>query len=290
MNIKASTLPRSTIRKLPLSAVCADYVGGFCRRGDACPKSHEVCAIVGPDERPEAPLVDCPTNFLSLKPRLPLPNGRFFDDDGPGNLSKDGARHKNDHSMSLRNQTNALLTSIVNIRDIAILPTADEILCGRLPYIPKKDYHNQHHLPCGLARHIDINFRQLRYENTESIIDICYNASQRLIGLTAESQNVPYNERVETPQGRRYSLFRDAEVFQLHFEDRKGMTVRVSFSCPPKLRGRTLRASGHFEKGMLAALIGFNEDSNSISTTFLEVSLGQSSEAMKIHTGNDSRG
>ena len=68
------------------------------------------------------------------------------------------------------------------------------------------------------------------------------------------------------------------------------MSVRVSFSCPSKLRGPNLHGSGHFEKGMLAALIGFNEDSSSLSTTFLEVSLCQSTEAMKVYTGDESRG
>lgn len=290
VNIKAATLPPSTLQKRPLSAVCADFLAGFCRRGDLCRKSHEICAIVGPNERPEAAPLESSPNYLSPKPRLPLPNGCIFDDDGPGSLSSAGARHQNDHGMSLRHNRGAALTRTVHIRDITILPMTDEILCTRLPYVPKKDQNNKHHLPCGLARHIDTNFRQLRYEHTESIIDICYHASQRLIGLSSQSPTINYNPQVETPQGRRYSLFRDVEVFELSFEERRGLSVRASFSCPPELRGPKLRAKDHFEKGMLAALIGFNKDSNTLSTTFLEVSLCQSTEAMKIHTHNELRG
>ncbi len=156
--------------------------------------------------------------------------------------------------------------------------------------MPKKDPHFQNQFPGGQGRHIDINFRQLRYEHTESIVDICYHASQRLIGLPSKPSVPDYEVRTDTPQGRRYSLFRDVEVVELNFEERNGIVVRVSFSCPPGLRGRNLHGSGHFERGMLAALVGIDEDSSSLSTTFFEVSLCQTTEAMKPRTGNDLRG
>ncbi len=156
--------------------------------------------------------------------------------------------------------------------------------------MPKKDPHFQNQLPGGQGRHIDINFRQLRYEHTESIVDICYHASQHLIILSSDPQVLDYEVRTDTPQGRRYSFFRDVEVVELNFDERYGIVVRVSFSCPPGLRGRHLHGSGHFERGMLAALVGIDEDSTSPSTTFFEVSLCQSTDAMKPRTGNELRG
>lgn len=98
-NVKASSLSPSTLRKRSLSALCADYVGGFCRHGDNCKKSHEICAIVEVDSPHEAPVLESQPNFLSLESRLPLSDGRVFDDDGPGDLSSAGARHQNDHGM-----------------------------------------------------------------------------------------------------------------------------------------------------------------------------------------------
>lgn len=97
--IKASSLRPSTLQKRPLSVLCIDYVGGFCRHGDNCKKSHDICAVVEVDSRPEAPVLDSQPNLLSLDPRLPRSDGRSFDDDGPGNLSSAGARHQNDHGM-----------------------------------------------------------------------------------------------------------------------------------------------------------------------------------------------
>lgn len=193
------------------------------------------------------------------------------------------------HSFKRKNGLVAL-TGIVNIHHISILPTTDEILCRRLPFVPKKGPHHKHHLPDGQARHLDINFRQLRYEHTESIIDICYHASQRLVTSTSEPYLTDYEVRSETPQGRRYSLFRDVEIVEINFEERNGILVRLSFSCPPALRGRHLPLSGHFEKGMLAALIGIDEACTCLSTTILEVVLCQSTNAMQVRTGNELRG
>lgn len=107
-NIKASLLRPSTLKKRPLSALCVDYVVGFCRRGDNCKKSHDICAIVETDLHPEAPVLDSQPNFLSLAPRLPPSDGCFFDDDGPGNLSSAGARHQNDHGMAFLGEKKAL--------------------------------------------------------------------------------------------------------------------------------------------------------------------------------------
>ena len=156
--------------------------------------------------------------------------------------------------------------------------------------MPTKDRHIQNQLPGGQTRHIDLNFRQFRYEHTESIIDICYHASQLQEQLSSDPPIYEYDERKETPQGRRYSLFRDVEIVELNFDDRNGIVVRVSFSCPPSLRKHHLRGSGHFERGMLAALIGIDQECTSLSTTFFEIQLCQSTEAMKPRTGNELRG
>lgn len=100
-------------------------------------------------------------NFLS---KVPRPHHQVFYTWDPGLLSGRGARHDNDH---------------VDIKDIQILPTADEILSiKRPPFIPEKNLKSNHHLRNGFQRHIDILFRHLRYEYTECLRDICYHAAQ----------------------------------------------------------------------------------------------------------------
>ena len=68
--------------------------------------------------------------------------------DGPGNLSITGIpRHDNDH---------------VDIADISIAPTSDEVLCDKPPYLPCNGQNAPHHLPREMtARHLDIHFRLL---------------------------------------------------------------------------------------------------------------------------------
>lgn len=270
--IKAAGLTTSTLPILPAFFLCLDYINGFCRRGDKCTKGHEICAV--PPSEPQPALLICQSNYLSLEPRYFPPNKQPFDDDGPGYLSKYGQRHDNDH---------------VDIKDIRILPTTDEILCRRLPYMPRKNPYAHHHLPCGQQRLLDIHFRHLRYESTECLIDSCYHASQTLTCLVSEPHSHDYDDRMVTMRGLRYSLFRDVVFEEIIFNHQKGITLRVSFACPKGLRGRRLGPSKHLEEGMLVALIGLDGNS-SLSITFMEIYQRQTTDAMRPRSGNDLRG
>ena len=271
-DVKAAELGPSTLPELPAFFFCLDYINGFCRRGDKCTKGHEICAV--PSSAPQAPLLVCQPNHLSLEPRYFPPGKSPFEDDGPGYLSSHGPRHDNDH---------------VDIKDIRILPTTDEILSRRLPYMPKKDPYTHHHLPCGQQRLLDIHFRHLRYDSTESLIDACYHASQQLTRLVSEPQAFDYDDRMVTTRGFRYSLFQDIAFEEIVFNYQKGVTLRVSFACPKGLRGRRLGPSKHLGEGMLVALVGL-DGNDSLSTTFMEIYQRQTTEAMRPRTGNDLRG
>ena len=268
----ASQLAPPALPQLPSNSICNNYVKGFCRYGEECTWSHEICAIPSLEQPP--PRLQHPENFLASEPRRSSRNGRPFDDDGPGALSAYGPRHDNDY---------------VEIKHIRILPTTNEILSKRSPYMPKKDPFSPHRLPCGQQRLLDIHFRHLRYESTEPIIDSCYHASQQLTGIISGPKLTDYDDRMVTPKGFRYSLFRDVQVVEFIFSDTKAITVRVSFACPRALRGRRLGPSKHLEDGMLIALIGLDSHS-SLSTTFMEINMRQTTEAMKPRTGNDLRG
>ena len=271
-NIRAAKLQPSTLPRLPLSSVCQDFVEGFCRRGNECSKSHSICAVL--DERPGSPVLECPPNFLSLDSRV-YPRGSLpFDNDGPGRFSRWGPRHDNDHE---------------DIQHIRILPTTDEILCRRKPFVPAKDQSAVHHLPYGQQRLLDVQFRQLRFDNVEPIIDSCYHASQQWNQMLYTPQALDYDDRMDTPKGVRYSLFRDI-IFEEHSMSFKaGITFRVSFACPKALRGLRLSASKHLEDGMLVALVGLDEK-GTLSTTFMVIEQRQTTFAMRPRTGNDLRG
>ena len=271
-NIRAAKLQPSTLAQLPLESVCQDFVNGFCRRGNECTESHDICAIA--NETTGSPVLDCLPNRLSLNPRLSPRDSLPFDNDGPGHLSKYGPRHDNDHT---------------DIQHIKILPTTDEILCRRKPYIPAKDQSADHHLPCGQQRFLDVQFRQLRFDNVEPIIDSCYHASQQLTQLLSAPQVFDYDDRMSTPKGVRYSLFRDIAFEEQVMSFRDAITFRVSFACPKALRGLRLGPSKHLEEGMLVALVGLDE-ADALSTTFMVIEQRQTTFAMKSRTGNDLRG
>ncbi len=271
-NIRAAGLQPSTLPKLPLASVCRDFVDGFCRHGDECSKSHDICAI--DNAASTSPVLDSSPNILSLEPRLPPRDSLPFDKDGPGHLSRHGPRHDNDHT---------------DIQHIRILPTTDEMLCRRKPYIPAKDQSADHHLPCGQQRHLDVQFRQLRFDNVEPIIDSCYHASQQLTQTRATPQVLDYDDRMSTPKGVRYSLFRDIAFEEQIMSFRDAVTFKVSFGCPKALRGLRLGPSKHLEQGMLVALVGLDE-ADALSMTFMVIEQRQTTFAMKSRTGNDLRG
>ena len=271
-NIRAAKFQPSTLPQIPFASMCQDFVDGFCRRGDECTKSHAICTV--PHETTGPPVIDCPANLLSLDPRNSPRDSLPFENDGPGQLSRYGPRHDNDHE---------------NIRHIKILPTTDEILCRRRPYIPAKDQSARHHLPCGQQRLLDVQFRQLRFDNVEPIIDSCYHASQQLAQSTFAPQVLDYDDRMSTPKGVRYSLFRDIAFEEQLMSFRDAVTFRVSFACPKALRGLRLGPSKHLEEGMLVALVGLDE-AHALSTTFMVIEQRQTTFAMKPRTGNDLRG
>lgn len=70
--------------------------------------------------------------------------------DPPGELRPEGPRHDNDP---------------IDISDIRIAPTQDELLCGVSPYLPVFLPEAQHHCEAdSMERHLDIEFRLLREE------------------------------------------------------------------------------------------------------------------------------
>ena len=113
---KAYVATPAVLESKPLSAVCKNYVDGFCQLIDNCPYSH-THTIQLIDELSVSTFSSVQTtgpNILSLEPRIaPVDNDAYFDNDGPGILSiSQRPRHDNDHVL---------------IQDIQILPTTEEV-------------------------------------------------------------------------------------------------------------------------------------------------------------------
>ena len=270
----AQRLNVSSLPCKPSSALCSDYVSGFCRQGDQCSRLHLLCEV-------ESAAAETAwrsdqyqgSNVLTAEPRRTLHDNVELESDGPGHLSAHGPRHDNDH---------------VGIQDIQILPTTDEILASRRPYMPKKDHYSQ--LQVGLARLVDLHFRHLRYDNTESLIDVCYHVCQCLTATPSSPEPAIYEDRMQTPRGIQYSLFRNIDIFEVSFHAAKGLSFRVSFSCPEGLRGNKMHKSTCLEEGMLAALIGYDTVASEVTVCFMEVIRRESTMAMKQRNGNELRG
>ncbi|KAL8911628.1 MAG: hypothetical protein Q9171_003235 [Xanthocarpia ochracea] len=177
-----------------------------------------------------------------------------------------------------------LMTEISHIR---ILPTTDEILCQKRQYMPPKDAQDGNHERRGKLRMLDVQFRHLRFDTLEPVIDACYHASQHLATTFGEPAPLDYEARQHTARGTQYSLFQDVQLEDLRFET-EGIHLRLSFACPARLRQRRMLSSGHLESGMLMALIGLDSD-NTLFTAFLMVEMCQSTLSMKPTTGNHLR-
>ncbi|KAL8785967.1 MAG: hypothetical protein Q9213_003043 [Squamulea squamosa] len=219
----------------------------------------------------QAPRLSTKPNCLSLEPRLPHVEGPF-DIDCPVRLFWLNPHHNNDHS---------------EIGRIRVLPTTDEILCLKRPYMPPKDAQDGTLERRGKARMLDVQFRHLRYDALEPVIDACYHASQLLTIAFKEPSPQDYDVRQQTVRGTQYSLFRGVRLEDARFEA-EGIHLRLSFACPARLRQRRMLSSGHFESGMLMALIGLDTE-RTLSTAFLMVEMCQSTESMKPITGDHLR-
>ncbi|KAI4195063.1 MAG: hypothetical protein LQ346_003535 [Caloplaca aetnensis] len=153
--------------------------------------------------------------------------------------------------------------------------------------MPCKDPAGSTNHQSGMARMLDVQFRHLRYDVFEPVIDACYHASQQLAVSLGQPTPLDYEAQQRTARGTQYFLFRDVELEDLRFE-REGIHLRLSFACPARLRQRHLLSSGHLESGMLMAVIGLDANMT-VSTTFCKIEIRQSTLAMKPITGNHFR-
>ncbi|KAI9737093.1 MAG: hypothetical protein M1834_000683 [Cirrosporium novae-zelandiae] len=259
--IYAHILSETQLQSRPLKETCVDHVHGFCTKGTQCAQDHGLHRV---DEMPwkegKPQVLGRNGQVNTLLRSSAVPHHQSID--LPGRYSCSGPRHNNDHE---------------NYRRINILPTVDEILSDQGPWVPQKDMTSVHHLPLGPERSLDIQFRQFRYDSTTGLICACRAVAQTL--AYGHDEHYP-KFNLNTNGGQQYSIFSGVRLEGLNFEEKKGISISISFSCPASWKGKSTKAIGHFQTGMLCALVGIDGDSNSLWVTFLDVQSNYTTGAM----------
>ncbi|KAK0307764.1 hypothetical protein LTR82_015801 [Friedmanniomyces endolithicus] len=134
----------------------------------------------------------------------------------PGELSEDGPRHDNDH---------------VDIREISILPTMQEVQSSRTEYLPSADPREWH--LGGLEGLFDRHFRLLREDTVGQLRDA---AKVELERLQDDSANG--NDRHKRQTARTF-VYHNIEIADVAFDASSGINFVIAFDQPEALQRLT---------------------------------------------------
>ncbi|KAH8811111.1 hypothetical protein F5884DRAFT_876247 [Xylogone sp. PMI_703] len=156
---------------------------------------------------------------VSKKPAPHVGSATFsLSQDLPGNLSKRGPRHDNDHQ---------------NISKIQILPTAREITSQRAEYLPTTD-SSMHHLP-GLAGLLDRQFRLLREDTVGQLRDA---VREEYVRLGRPKQDILKSLQNE---GVRRIVYINVHLTLVQMNRRKGLQIVAEFDQPAQIRNKSAK-------------------------------------------------
>ncbi|RPB23174.1 hypothetical protein L211DRAFT_787516 [Terfezia boudieri ATCC MYA-4762] len=156
---------------------------------------------------------------FSQTPQKPKAGTGFtfeVDVDMPGEFSVHGPRHDNDKA---------------SITEIRILPTPAEILSTmRNEYLPARNYSvKAHHLPPGIERVLDTQFRLLREDTSGQLRD----AVRYLLDAREKNPNKDVNQ----PNGTQTTIHKNVIIECLQPDERDGLQLQVTFDQPQRLVG-----------------------------------------------------
>jgi len=150
--------------------------------------------------------------------------------DGPGHLSIAGIpRHDNDH---------------VDVAEISIAPTSDEVLCDKRPYLPHNGRNAPHHLPDDLtARHLDIHFRLLREDFMHSIRESCQAWQQTPVAVQTSKL-----DRFFYDKSSFVFMYKNLKLHSITVDQRQGVTIMVEFDDIVQLKNLSRNDRADFWK------------------------------------------
>ncbi|EEP82922.1 predicted protein [Uncinocarpus reesii 1704] len=144
------------------------------------------------------------------KPDVNLQNAIFdINYDLPGNLSREGRRHDNDHE---------------DITKIKVLPTTDEISSDRPEYLPVSGDEGQ---PQGMANLLDRHFRLVREDTIAPIRDAI-----RIEREKVDNPNGNNKSKRRLKNNARYVVYQNVCLTRLKFDTKKGLLVQAEFDQP----------------------------------------------------------
>ncbi|KFH66126.1 hypothetical protein MVEG_08227 [Podila verticillata NRRL 6337] len=151
--------------------------------------------------------------------------------DPPGDLSADGARHDND---------------FVEISDVNILPTQQEITCSRAPFLPSNGVPDApHFLAHGWKRQVDTHFRLYREDMMEPV-------RKSMMSFLAALQHTPFGEEDRLLKNKELrkvidgnvslNVYGNVQVFGMIMDKNTGGNIELGFSQPPQILGTANKA------------------------------------------------
>ncbi|KAG0331451.1 hypothetical protein BG004_001658 [Podila humilis] len=151
--------------------------------------------------------------------------------DPPGNLSSEGPRSDNDH---------------VEITDISILPTQNEITSTRQPFLPSNGIPDApHFLPAGWKRQIDIHFRLYREDMMDPL-------RRSMMGFLTVLKNTPFGEesrllkqkelRKNLENNVSLNVYGNVLCLGMIMDKKAGGNIQIQFSQPSQILGSQSKA------------------------------------------------
>lgn len=166
-------------------------------------------------------MADAVPNSTPYRPnqRIPSRAQPRLQVDLPGELSREGPRHDNDHA---------------DIAKIKVLPTSEEIRSHRNEYLPQKDLDYPHHLE-GISRVIDSQFRLLRADTSGQIREAVRSVQDNWKDLVQENDNAGGKKRKIRSAGVRTIIYTNAQIERIHCAQRDGVVLNIMFDQPSKV-------------------------------------------------------
>lgn len=140
--------------------------------------------------------------------------------DLPGELSREGPRHDNDHA---------------DISKITILPTSEEIRSHRNEYLPQRSLEYPHHLE-GISRVIDSQFRLLRADTSGQIREAVRSVQDNWKDLVENLEGEKGKKPKVRSAGVRTLIYKNAQIDKITCAQRDGVVLSVMFDQPPRVK------------------------------------------------------
>ncbi|KAJ3289717.1 hypothetical protein HK104_007279 [Borealophlyctis nickersoniae] len=151
--------------------------------------------------------------------------------DPPGELCPLGHRHDNDFA---------------DISEISVVPTMQEILAIRPPFLPGASVKAPHHLPLGPARHLDSQFRLLREDMIHPIREGITNLLRTLNEQPGQVKGNGKFRANGSGDAADLHIYRHVSVAGVGVDKRDGVMIDVRFD-PPEYGKRFKDEKGRVE-------------------------------------------